>query len=200
VFGADSFLSGLGENSQEHPIPKVFNAITDFERSIYLLTSQLMWEKPRNKKGDQNFSEVLDNAIDYLGHPTYDRSEAKRRMGYFKSLPQIKARNEFIKEITENSIRQHEIPKFLLSKFKNVSQESVDSYVKGNVTQSTTTCLDLLIRAAYFGGLKKWPVCEYLLRCYSIGGFPTGWIGPLPKNGRGDCEKCMQIVHFGSYK
>jgi len=44
--------------------------------------------------------------------------------------------------------------------------------------------------------LQKWPVSEYLLQCYLIGGFPTGWVGPRPIDG-GESDKCMQVLHFG---
>ncbi len=199
VIGSDSFLAGLGVHSNEYPVPNGFNAITDYERCIYLLTSQLMWDKPKKRNGDKNFSEVLDDAVDYLGYPAYERDEAKRRKGYFFSRPKTDARHVYLEEITTEACNKNEIVRFLQNNHPDLSQDTVESFVKGNITQSILTCFNIFIRCAYFGGLKKWPLSEYLLKCYSIGGFPTGWVGPLFKDG-GQCEVCMQTLHFGPIK
>jgi len=197
VLGSECYLAGLGKVSQDYSIPKGFNVVTDYHRCMYLLTSQSMGDKSSKKRGDKNFADVLDDAIDYLGYPTYERDEASWRMGYFKSLDKFKARDAFVKNIMEEAYERNKIHEFLLGNFKNISPKEVESFVKGHITQSTLTFLDILIRSAYFGGLKKWPVCEHLLRCYSIGGFPTGWVGALPTNG-GKSSKCMQLLHFGT--
>ena len=68
----------------------------------------------------------------------------------------------------------------------------IDNFVKV-LEACTQNVFDILIRASFFGGLKKWPVSEHLLECFSTGGFPIGWVGR--KNGKS--EKCMQLLHLG---
>jgi len=196
VLGSDVYLAGLGKLSIGHVIPKGFNVIKDYERCVYLLNSQEMWDEPDSNRRDQNFAEALDDAVDYLGYPTYDRKEAKRRMQYFKGAEKFSASREYIRETTNKAYDKNGVAEFMLNNFQGATSEKIKEFREYDLNGHIDNCFGRLIRAAYFGGLKKWPVSEHLLKCYSIGGFPTGWVGPLARNG-GESKKCMQILHFG---
>jgi len=197
VLNSDCFLAGLGKVSHEHPIPAGFNVITEFERCIYLLNSQDMWGMlDDERKGDQNFAEALDDAVDYLGYPTYDDPEANRRMKKLKGAENFRQANQYLSDITADAYSRNGILEFLLSNFQNVTSDVVNEFWEYDINGNIEKCFDLILRAAYFGGLKKWPICDKLLECFAIGGFPTGWVGPLARDG-GESEKCMQVLHFG---
>jgi len=193
VLSSKSYLAGLGKLSQKYPIPSGFNVITEYERCVYLLTSQEMWHMPDK---DKNFMEALDDAVDYLGYPTYEREEAERRMQYFEDTDKSNARRTYVREATKEALNRNRVAEFLLNNFKDVTSDTVDGFIEYDLNGYIEDSFGRLIRAAYFGGLKKWPVSEHLVKCYSIGGFPTGWVGPLAKDG-GKSKKCMQILHFG---
>jgi len=196
VIDSKSFLAGLGKNHQNHPIPTGFNVITNFERCLYLRTSQQMWEIPDDERQDQYFADVLDDAVDYTGFVTFERSEVRHRKSFFRAREKRKQLNDFLYETIKSRYEQHDIADFLLSGFPDANKPSIDDFSSFILPQCTDNCFRLFIRSAYFGGFQRWPVCEYLLQCYQVGGFPTGWVGPLPKHG-GESSKCMQLMHFG---
>ena len=193
VLGSDIFLAGLGKRSHEFPIPRGFNVLTDYERCMYLLNSQEMWHEPE-QEGDKNFAEALDDAVDYLGTLTYDSAEARRRSEYFKG--EFEPIREYIRAVIDKAYVENGVPEFLLKSFKNATPDTVHHFREYGLGGHIENIFGRLIRAAYFGGLRKWPVSKHLLECFSIGGFPVGWVGPLFKDG-GKSKNCMQLLHFG---
>jgi len=195
ALGSDSFLAGLGKLNKDYPIPKGFNVVTDFDRCNYLLSEE-MYEIEDNKEGVQNFTDVLSDSIDYLGYSTYDRNEADRRMRGFEGLETSGAWSEYRTETIMKAYERNGVSEFLLNNFQNATPEAINEFVEYPLFSYIDGCFHRFIRCAYFGGLQKWPVYAHFLKCFSIGGFPTGWVGPMPING-GKSRKCVQILHFG---
>ena len=199
VLSSDSYFAGLGNLSTEYPVPKGFNLITDYNRCVYLLTSQLMWDEKDSKTRDQNFADVLGDAVDYLGVPAFERYEAKRRQqSYFYPIDKGEKRRSYIAEINKSALEKNGVAEYLAKGILQAAPTETDSFIV-LLESYTQDIFDRLIRAAYFGGLEKWPVCEHLLECFSIGGFPVGWVGSLPRK-KGNSRKCMQLLHFGPTK
>jgi len=196
LIDSDSFLAGLGKHNLEHPVPSGFNIVLEFDRCWYLLTSQDMWGDLDNPDGDQNFVEVIGGAVSFLGTDLYDEEEAKKRERECFSEANIKKLNELVIEKVKTSYARNEIPYFLSNQFKKADPELLSVFLNEQLQQFTVSIFNDFIRGAYFGGLQRWPVSEYLLQTYLIGGFPTGWVGPKPIDG-GASQNCMHVLHFG---
>jgi len=198
LLDSESFLAGLGNHCHKHTIPNYFKVITDFDRSQYLLLSQEMWDTPTSDRVDQYFTEILDDAVSFTGNSLYDRNEAKRRKSFFRNRDKIKQQGIVVSEKIEDSYKQNNISEFLLNEFSTKKKEHLNEFINSHLKNFTSSCFHVFIRGAYFGGLQNWPVAEHLFQSYLVGGFPTGWVGPLPKNG-GKSRECMQLLHFGSH-
>ena len=191
-----AFLAGLGKFHKDYPIPSGFNVVTDYDRCNYLL-SENMWEEP-DLEGAQNYEDVLLESRDYLGYKTYgDTGEADRRIRNYRENSSTVS--DYIRDTIVTAYDQNGILDFAKRKYKNIPPETINFFIEHPVFNYTNGCFHDLIHCAYFGGLKKWPVYAHLLKCYSIGGFPTGWVGPMPSDG-GKSAKCVQILHFGPNK
>lgn len=56
---------------------------------------------------------------------------------------------------------------------------------------------NMMVEAVHFGGLKSSRIVTRVLEGYETGGFPCGWVGPLPEDG-GDPDKAVAVLHLGS--
>jgi len=182
--------------STEYPVPKGFNLITEYNRCVYLLTSQQMWDEKNSKTRDQNFADVLGHAVDYLGIPAFERDEAiRRKQSYFYPIEKGEKRRSYISEINKNALEKNGVAEYLSKNMLHLSSSETNGFIQ-LLEAYSGDIFNRLIRAAYFGGLQKWPICEHLVECFSIGGFPVGWVGSLSKT-KGNSRKCMQLLHFG---
>lgn len=71
-------------------------------------------------------------------------------------------------------------------------EDIVDLTFKNNIDGFITYIID----AAYLGGLDKSPIFERMLEGFETGGFPCGWLGPLPEDG-GDPVESIAVFHLG---
>lgn len=195
LLDSNFFLAGLGRNSPDYPISNKPSVITDFERCIYLMSSQLMHDN-YDEDGEQYFPEVLKSATWMTGMDQYDHEQARRRKKLMESDEQMDRLDEYLRSVIQDAYNQHGVREFLATNLANVKNHNLDLYLDNLFPDAMYTCFDGFVRAAYFGGLQTWPVSNHLFECYMIGGLPTGWIGKVPLKG-GIAENCLQIIHFG---
>ena len=130
VLSSDSYFAGLGNLSTEYPVPKGFNLITDYNRCVYLLTSQLMWDEKDSKTRDQNFADVLGDAVDYLGVPAFERYEAKRRQqSYFYPIDKGEKRRSYIAEINKSALEKNGVAEYLAKGILQAAPIETDSFI-----------------------------------------------------------------------
>lgn len=191
VLDSDIFLAGLGKHSPKTSIPLSMNVITDFARPDYLMNSQEMWDDPSQREsGDQFFSGILEEAS--LGpFGKYSREDIWKRISTSWDTLDEYLRPKIFEAYDKNDLRV-----LLEKKFSNANDEGIKRHLDINYPSIVFMSVSGSIKAGYFGGLDKYPLCADLMNSLAAGGVPTGWIGPPPENG-GNGKDCLQVIHFG---
>ena len=198
VLDSDIFLAGLGKFSSKTVISQSTNVITDFERADYLMDSREMMSDPIQREGgDQFFSDVLQGAFNYPSLDKYSLEEQNKRTE--KRGDSYRLLGEYIKQKVFEAYEKNDVRDLLAQKFSNPTAEGIERHLDNHYPGVIYTCTANWINAAYFGGKDDFPLCAELMDSLAIGGVPTGWIGPQPKNG-GKGKDCLQIIHFGQKK
>ena len=106
---------------------------------------------------------------------------------------------DYLQSVVNNAFLKNDIHNFLSQKFENLGTHDLAAYMEHLYSDAIFSCFYTFIQAAYFEGIESWPVCEQLYECFSIGGLPTGWIGPDPEVNT-VTKLCVQIIHFGPHQ
>ena len=171
VLNSKILFAGLGKLNNNNPLAgSSYNVLLDFDRLSYLLTSQNMWDKP--KSNDQYFMDVLDQSVDHYGTAVYEEEEARIRKNQFFQMDKLGDFQDYLYAVMDDSFEKNKIAEFLTNQYPKANAEDLERLISVHIKTFTHDWFDRFIRAAYFGGIKKWPVCDFALQVYANGGFP----------------------------
>ncbi len=187
---SDALLAGLGQNCADYAVPANFSVIQDLKRSVYLLTSQEMWE---DDSKDQYFADIRTEAVNI--YKDFDKQEQRRRSKCVRG--KTGDLTNYLNPIFEGIISKHGIVEYLHEHNSGSYdlQETASVMEQIYVDVLSIFILDI-VKAGFFGGLDKWPSAQYYYECLLTGGYPTGWIGEPPESG-GIAADCVQLLHYG---
>lgn len=198
LINSESLLAGIGDYSDKFPVSKKYNIVTSFDRAVYLTESQDMCSED-DTSNDQYFPNILDAIIPRYGEPILDYESATSR----RDALNVHFNQDFMDALTKhiNSVLEKQnISEFMCKRYIDIEKDRVPAYVFNSIHNTTFTYIETFLVSAYFGGMKEWPVCEYIFECLKDGAFPCGWVGEFPENvaqAYHACRNSLQVLHFG---
>ena len=93
-------------------------------------------------------------------------------------------RNDILNCLRQRSVRQQ------------ADDETFERVAKETFTNNMYGFVRCIAEAAYYGGMDESPIFNRMLEGFETGGFPCGWLGPLPEHG-GDPVKAVALFHLG---
>ena len=193
---SDTFLKGLGANAEECVIPSDFPVVTDILRAKELLVPQELWDLPE----PWPYEEIVSVVGEEAGRLTYKTGISTQRRQEIDSF-----RHEWNRRIDvplldhiDTFYERYDIKTYLRKKSASpqLEEETFERIAENTFKNNIHGFILYVTEAAYLGGVSKSPIFARMLESFEIGGFPCGWIGPLPEDG-GDPVKAVAVFHLG---
>jgi hypothetical protein len=193
---SDVFLKGLGDRANDFPPPAGFPVVRDTVRARELLLPSALYELPEPWPYQEFFGVIEDEycRIQYkTGMPEYeidqihcimDRKSIKFGTAFDVHSGRVVAEEKIIEKLRAAGSRK-DLPEAVFKEFSEV-------FLPHNVREHVY----YIIMAAYFGGIDNSPLFKRMFEAFQSGGFPCGWLGPLPEDG-GDPGTAVALLHFG---
>lgn len=193
IFSGPLLLKGLGTGSAQAPQPNGFPVVTSVERAIELLLPVDLMPVPE-PIDFQDFVGVVEDAV--IGpRAALEKSAletATRKLDKFDDF-RVEAGKRVRAAIAEHRVRES----LLREGGGNLMDEGkFNKFVDVSLSHNVVGFAGFLIRAAHYARLQDAPIVARVLEAYETGGFPCGWVGPLPEDG-GDPVSAVAVMHFG---
>lgn len=192
----DMFLKGLGAYAEECVIPSHFPVVTEILSAEELLSPGVLWSLPE----PWPYNELVGVVQEEIGRLNYATGLSAQRLEEIQNfhkewfgpieiplLERIYAvyqRNDILNCLRQRSVRQQ------------ADDETFERVAKETFTNNMHGFVRCIAEAAYYGGMDESPIFNRMLEGFETGGFPCGWLGPLPEDG-GDPVEAVAVFHLG---
>lgn len=192
----ETFLKGLGKFASDAPSPKGFPVVSDIVKADELLIPSDLYELPEPWPYQELYGVIEEESgrIQYrTGVPqaqinsiflAMDRKSSKFDTALLGRVDEIYKKEKVIDQFRDSG----NVEALGEKHFARFSEVLVPHNIHAHV--------HYIILAAYYGGIDKSPLFKRMFEAFQTGGFPCGWLGPLPEDG-GDPREAIAVLHFG---
>jgi len=186
----------LGVRAEDCSIPADFPVVAEIARAVELNIPQELWDLAEPWPY-QDIHGVVEEETGRLYYRTGISRQGLKKMD--------ETHSEFYRQIAMPLLRhidatfdKHDVVEHLTATCRSEKMDQATfrrisfDWFKNNI-DGFITCI---ARTAFYGGLGKSPIFTRMLEAYETGGFPCGWLGPLPEDG-GDPVKAIAVLHLG---
>lgn len=192
----EGFLQGLGLQSKGLALPGGFPVVADVPRARHILVpgnADVPWEHCRHEEfcdivSDEVVRLETCNEFEQSSKNQRDSELWKGRRGLFDD----------VEKLVIDALELHDVRRNFLENGRGdrLSDRQFASFIDMHIPHYAVHFIYYMVRAVYFGGLAKSRIHTRILEAFETGGFPCGWLGPLPENG-GDPVRAVAVLHFG---
>ncbi|PID61861.1 MAG: hypothetical protein CSB44_05120 [Gammaproteobacteria bacterium] len=155
---------------------------------MYLMMSQEMWDE--DDAEEKYFVGVVEDSVEMYTGYSYEECKARMRSHSEGSCSYIDAIWEWV---VKRLSSLNALECFLSSPENRAGSSDVEYFFSHDLPNEVGSYLHWFALGAQLGGLRSWPIADYLCKCFEWGYVPCGWIGPLPEDG-GDPDKCIHLL------
>lgn len=196
LVSCDTFLKGLGFRADDVPLPKGFPVVRDAAKAKELLIPADLYELPAPWPYQELFGVIEDEAGLW-----WTASAAKEEESY--RYVELRTRiSSDVEKVVDRHIESRLNSEGVVEKLRkagngaSLDEKDFRFFAEDALPHNVSAHIDYMIEAAYSVGLKNSPLLNRMFEAFQTGGFPCGWLGPLPEDG-GDPVKAIALLHFG---